>query len=567
MINTFRKLTKHSKTWLYVFLALLCITPILFFAAIMINNDSNLYMIIGLFLMTLSLFFIPFLFFRKKTAFIINSIYIFLSIFELYSLYLYKLPFSSSLAFVLFQTNKFEAIEFLQSNLPWLFIYLFICGAYLFLVIKYVENEFLFSKKYKKIILLSTIAIYIGMFAYCLNLNKSFIQKHESKLFWSHSLHCYSLKFKKIYPVNIFYGFSAGIKNYSDLKIFNSNIDTFTFNATTKEKINEREIYVFIIGETARASNFSINGYHRNTTPLLKNTKNIYSYTDVLSQASLTTISLPILLTRSDAINFELYKKEKTVVDAFKEAGFNTYWIGNQSFYNNFIVSICNRVDNAYMTLKDFDYTGSLDETMFPFLNEILNKKEQKQFIVIHTLGSHFRYNLRYSSEYRKFEPDLSGLKDYQQILNPKNKEQLLNSYDNSIAYTDYFLTNTISLLEKEQAISYLFYISDHGENIYDDDNLFGHGSTKPTKNELHVPLILWLSDRYIETFPHKENSIKRNINKKKSSEIVFHSLIDMGNIDMNNLDIDKSISDTLLTSDSVRYFRNIEGEIIEIKY
>lgn len=146
-------------------------------------------------------------------------------------------------------------------------------------------------------------------------------------------------------------------------------------------------------------------------------------------------------------------------------------------------------------------------------------------------------------------------------------KEQLINSYDNSILYTDYFLANTISKLNALDAVSYLFYISDHGENLYDDekDYVF-HASNHPPKNEVHVPMLVWTSDKYRNTYPAKYNAAVQNIDKKLSADVIFYSLLDMADITIPDENFQKSIANPTLKDDSVRYVLNPKKEIVVFK-
>ena len=172
---------------------------------------------------------------------------------------------------------------------------------------------------------------------------------------------------------------NSGYKTIEDINKETSDSKDFKFQSRCVKEVNEKEIYVFVIGETARYSNFSINRYDRNTSPLLSKTMGLNSFLDVYSEANLTLTSLPILLSRSTAKNFNVYLKEKTVVDAFKEAGFSTYWIANQSLGTPLIHRIVQNTTDHYFATKDFDSVDNFDENLWNYLDSILAKKEKKQ--------------------------------------------------------------------------------------------------------------------------------------------------------------------------------------------
>ena len=207
--------------------------------------------------------------------------------------------------------------------------------------------------------------------------------------------------------------------------------------------------------------------YKRKTSPNLDSISSIYAFKNVKSTANLTSLSIPFILTRATPKNPSLKFSEPAVINNFKEAGFKTYWISNQSAgvgsVFGFYSSLADVYKNTSVTLDSANY----DETLFPFLKDVLSDKtSNKKFIVIHTLGSHFRYNYRYPKKFNKFKPAMSKGLSIKNSSDISKKEELVNSYDNSILYTDYVISSFINQLKKQNAISYLYYISDHGESL-----------------------------------------------------------------------------------------------------
>jgi glucan phosphoethanolaminetransferase (alkaline phosphatase superfamily) len=151
-----------------------------------------------------------------------------------------------------------------------------------------------------------------------------------------------------------------------------------------------------------------------------------------------------------------------------------------------------------------------------------LAKNDNKALIIIHTLGSHFRYNYRYPPKFEVFKPSLKGTFDYD-MISAKNKALFVNTYDNSILYTDYFLSETIRKIDSLQSVSVLVYVADHGENLFDTkQNIVFHGGSDYTKYDFHVPFFVWTSDRYIGQYPVKAESIRENKDKKLSANNIF---------------------------------------------
>jgi glucan phosphoethanolaminetransferase (alkaline phosphatase superfamily) len=162
-------------------------------------------------------------------------------------------------------------------------------------------------------------------------------------------------------------------------------------------------------------------------------------------------------------------------------------------------------------------------------------------FIVLHHTGSHYKYSQRYPPQFDRFQPSLPKNAGYNAITKD-NKELLVNAYDNTILYTDYCLFSVINRLKQTGCAAALVYMSDHGENLYDDDNnLVLHCSYLGSRFEFNVPFIVWYSDRYKQLYPQKTALLTSNSRKLINSDVLFHSLLDMA--DVPSLYLDSSLS------------------------
>lgn len=558
----YEKLNIEGSRLIIILLTLMCIFPPFVAMYTWLSQGVAVYIVFSIFFLSFSLFILPFLLFKNKTAFLINTLCVLLSPLELVSLIMYKNSIKGGLVFFIFQSDVRELSELFLSYKFFAVLYVIELIVYVTLTIKFVENKsFIPSKKIRLKLLGGFVLFFLILYAYSLKV------VYNSKERFGRNIQsaniAYNFKFRKIYPYNAVYALYSGFSTYYGLRTVNDATAHFKFGAKQEKETPNREIYVFVIGETARYANFGINGYKRETTPLLSKTSNLISFSDVYSEANSTEMSLPILLTRSTANNFNLYQSQKSVVDAFKEAGFNTYWIANQSSGNYLIQRIVRNATSSYFAPIDFDDADNFDEKLWKNLDEVLNKNEKKQFIVLHTLGSHFRYNQRYPKKYEKYVPALKGMTD-NLILGEKIKTELLNSYDNSIFYTDYFLSQTIKKLVDKDAKSYLFYISDHAEGLFDDGIIF-HGSRVPSISEIHVPMIIWTSEKYNKENTEEVEALRLNRNKKIGSNIVFHTLLDMANIRFNDFG-NYYATNPFLKSDTVRYCINSDSEIYTFK-
>lgn len=243
-------------------------------------------------------------------------------------------------------------------------------------------------------------------------------------------------------------------------------------------------------------------------------------------------------MSRHDGQNVEASKKENSLLSVFTKLGWESIWIGTQSlkkYFRGKPTSVYDEVNISIIPGGSALYKmNDYDEVMLPYIENFL-KKPEKSIMVIHTSGSHWNYGARYPKSFKYFEPvceELSGKKDHSSC----GHTHLINSYDNSVRYTDYILSSIISMLEDKKA--FLIYVSDHGESL-GEDGFYGHGSLDLRKEQQEVPLIAWFSDAYLASKPHL-NSL--DINQTISQDIIFHSLLDCASISSNLIDEKLSI-------------------------
>ncbi|WP_353134796.1 phosphoethanolamine transferase, partial [Pseudopedobacter sp.] len=263
------------------------------------------------------------------------------------------------------------------------------------------------------------------------------------------------------------------------------------------------------------------------------------------------------IITRATPDNLNLQFKEKTILDAFQEAGFYTAWISNQNAQQPIIKRLKEVADYSYFSKSEIDNNSPYDTDLIPNIKQALQNRSKRKFIIIHTLGSHFRYSKRYPKSFEKFTPAIA--KTGYENFDISNKTKFINAYDNSILFTDFFLHSLIKELEKINVISTLMYISDHGENLFDDKNeLILHGTESPTKHEYHIPLFMWFSKGYQEKNTEKVNNLINNKDKKATSNSTFYTLLDIANIRYNSYEkeIHKSLS-------NINYREPIERKLI----
>nr|WP_136417883.1 phosphoethanolamine transferase [Herbaspirillum sp. ST 5-3] len=308
----------------------------------------------------------------------------------------------------------------------------------------------------------------------------------------------------------------------------------FTFGAHQAGTLDIPQVVVMVIGESSRYDRWSLNGYKRETNPLLKKEQNLVSFSNVVTAVSATRLSVPVLVSRKPARqSLQAGFSEKSFLTAFREAGFKTYWLSNQMSYGQFDTPVSVFAKEAdvteFLNLGGFTNNSSYDEILLEPLRAAIKDPSKKKLIVLHTLGNHWNYSHRYPKEFDKWQPSLFG------IANPAYtdvamKPQLNNSYDNSILYTDWFLSQVIGELKSTKQMTAMMYVSDHGQTLYDGScNLAFHGHN--TQFEFHVPALVWYSDLYRATHPAKVNQLLKNKRAKLATENIFHSLLDLADI------------------------------------
>lgn len=335
------------------------------------------------------------------------------------------------------------------------------------------------------------------------------------------------------YPVGVFISLYRWHDDWQTINEFVAKMADFRFQAASHSP-NKKEIVVLVIGETARRANWQIHGYSRPTNPLLSQQSNLVALDKMQSLADHTRGSVPMMLTRKPPEQVETFAfPEKSVISAFKEAGFRTYWLSNQQKYGKFDNSISvyakEADESAYINLAGYEYDNNHDGRLLPKLAQVLAEPHDKKFIVIHTLGSHADYKHRYPKEEAVFLPDLQGLTQYS-LRSMRYKQELLNAFDNTIVYTDKVLNSMIEQLKQQNQAAFLFYSSDHGEDLLTDGcGLSGHGNKSPMNHE--VATFAWYSDSYQQAFPQKIAQLRENRHKNMNHSVMFATLLDAANI------------------------------------
>ncbi len=292
--------------------------------------------------------------------------------------------------------------------------------------------------------------------------------------------------------------------------------------------IGKPRVTIVVAGETARAQNFSLGSYHRETNPRLK-AENVIYFSNTTSCGTATATSLPCMFSQfpRSEFNHEKGLAYENLLDVLTHAGIDVAWFDN----NTGSKGVANRityVDLANSSDPRFCQGGEcLDGVFFDRLDEWLNSVKGDSVLVLHQLGSHGpAYYLRYPEEQRKFRPDCRTAQ-----LGDCSAEEIVNAYDNSILYTDYFLSSVIDRLKARsgQIAASLVYMSDHGESL-GENGLYLHGTPYifAPPQQTQVPFLMWIDDEFSRSMALDTSCLRRETNEATSHDNLFHSVLGM---------------------------------------
>ncbi len=332
------------------------------------------------------------------------------------------------------------------------------------------------------------------------------------------------------------------------LKYINKSLKTpkkfIILDDNVKSKIKDKNVHivVLVVGETARAQNFSLYGYKKETNPLMKNEANIVAVPDVTSCGTATALSVPCMFSAKKRSDFDIAYSgyEENLLDIVKKAGWNVVWYENDDGCKK----VCNRVEsyNIVSIGNSEDCFGDFcrDNALISYLENNLKNADKNTMIVLHTMGSHGpSYYKRYSKEFEKFKPACDTIN-----IQNCSEEELVNTYDNTILYTDYFVSKVIEKLKQYKNYeTSLLYVSDHGESL-GEGGIYLHGLPYriAPKEQKTVPFIMWFSDSMLKNTGVSLNCLKNKVWKNISHDNLFHTMLGLTKTDTKlynqNLDV-----------------------------
>ncbi|MDD2895174.1 MAG: phosphoethanolamine--lipid A transferase [Aliarcobacter sp.] len=438
-----------------------------------------------------------------------------MSAFTAYFMDTYHIVIDDSMIRNTLQTNLSESSDLFSLKLVGYVFFLAILPSYFIykLNIEYKPFKQEFFAKLKTL-LLSLVVILIILFSFS-KFYTSFFREHKplryhvNPIYWMYSIGNYVNKTMHSGPLVV-------KEIGKDAKISNNEIN---------EKVKKSELVIMVVGEAARADRFSLNGYEKETNPLLKK-ENIINFSNMYSCGTSTAESVPCMFSIFDKADYD-YKKgisTENVLDVLNHTNeVKVLWRDNNSDSkgNALRIDFEDYRTSATNTMCEGECR---DEGMLVGLDEYIKKNQGKDIlIVLHQMGNHGpAYYKRYPKEFEKFTPVCKSNQ-----LEECTQEEVSNAYDNAILYTDYFLSKVINFL-KPYSNSYetaMFYMSDHGESL-GENGIYLHGLPyfmAPVEQK-HIGSLMWFGGEINEEIDtEKLNSYK---DKSFSQDNLFHTLL-----------------------------------------
>lgn len=311
---------------------------------------------------------------------------------------------------------------------------------------------------------------------------------------------------------------------------------------------------VVVIGESLSRHHMSLYGYERNTNPLLNTKKSsLKIYNDITSPQVHTIPALRSILTFADDKHPEYLIQRPSLFELFNRGGYETYHISNQPFENT---------DSSYepffkLANHKFDLSkgNQPDGVILNTLEETLKDKNRK-LIVIHLMGNHTVYRLRYPKSFDFFNHQQHPLQTTFELND--EARTVIDEYDNSVLYNDYLITTIIEMLEKQSESCAMLYFSDHGDEVYDYRDFAGHSYEKTSTYMCEVPFIVWTS----KTFNQKRKDLLFRTDRPYSTTDMLYSLSDMAGLKYNGYDDSRSIFSSQF-SPRERKIGNLSYEVV----
>lgn len=323
------------------------------------------------------------------------------------------------------------------------------------------------------------------------------------------------------------------LKYKSEIKLFTGEIEKRSMQQyaenITKFEPDSALTVVLVIGESASKYHQGLYDYSRQTNPLLNEIRDeLYIFKDVIAPHSHTNPVLSKVLTFANHEDMDLLYSKPTIVEYMKSAGFKTFWLSNQEFsdqYTTISSAIALQSDWFYFAFEKENASICFDGRLLKPFQIALKDRALKKFIVLHLMGSHSDKTIRYPQEFNRFTTN-EGIEP--QPFHRPWPISIINAHDNSVLYNDWLLRELIEEMRSKQPNSVFLYFPDHGEELFEYRDFWGHAEANASIYMFDIPFFLWLSNKYKDKNLDLVNNLNSYLNRKYQTDDVIHSIIDI---------------------------------------
>ena len=349
--------------------------------------------------------------------------------------------------------------------------------------------------------------------------------------------------------LRITHDFLLGVANMGNEETVYVALDELAAKESVDAGTRQIPYVVFILGESTDRNHMSLYGYHLDTSPYLKSRHakgELAVFDDTISCGNGTANVMSMVFNTSTKERDEnvCWYKYPNMIDILRKAGYYAVWLSNQEpvgRWGNFDRYYAKRSDTCHFLHISGSAAGGgvaaaeYDEKLLPLLDDYLKLNQQpKQYYTIHLEGTHENFRRRYPKSFAKFTAeDEPGESDEQ--------KKMQSEYDNAVYYNDYVVDEIIRRFEDKNAI--VFYISDHGMDLYDTGDFAGHSSEeKGSYHMIEVPFIVWASPSYKEQNPDVWARIKGAVHRPYRTDYIMHTIFDAIGVTSSSYEVKYSV-------------------------
>ena len=460
---------------------------------------------------------------HKKIQDILKGIFLIIAfvmmLIEIFLLYNYKTLMSSAIINVILETNYQEVSEFISMYIG-TYEYLSVLFLVILIVLFYkrLHNmKNIFENRYFRNTTVFMVIIGLVLMTRMICLGKSM---------------------DDLIVPRFYHSVLEGIATINEYQEIYKSVNTVADIIENKSKIKN---VILILGESTNRDHMGIYGSKLNTTPNLNKrmeSGNLFVFRDVISPHSHTSAVVAKIFTFANYESALPWYQSANLITILNSAGYKTCWISNQE--SSGVWGTTAQIFSDLSQEKIFTHyrdsksdVAFYDEDILPILDRSLKEESEKNFFIIHLMGTHGEYKKRYPKEYNVFNES-----DIESKFDTKRKITIAE-YDNAVLYNDFIVNEIIKRFEGKETL--IIYLSDHGEEVYDNRDYVGHTEDNGSKYMIEIPMIAWGSKGFLERYPEKVQCIKKALDRPYMTDDIIHSILDL--LEIKTIDYDSSRS------------------------